>query len=252
MNALDTARSNEDKARSEFSKALLSIRNLVPKVPRVCPQTGTRHENECDEWHEAYYGGLTEKKWNALVKAAPQAASQIANIAAAYLAARKDTAEARNAEKAEKAARKAARDEKATYKAQHGARPVEAPNSNAAANYDTLQASLGHLRAAFVTHSLEAATEAALRHGRTVKADDVRRAAGAEFDGYVAKLATKITARVASVVKLVGPLWGHSTLVVETSEGQQAWYTQCIWNYRYSGRNGSPTAYNQWPTRRVR
>lgn len=77
--------------------------------------------------------------------------------------------------------------------------------------------------------------------------------AALEFGAYVAKLASKIEAKIQSVVSLTGGLWNGSVLTVDTDAGRQSWDTSCKHNYRYgrNSRNGHCTHYYQFPTKRI-
>ena len=74
-----------------------------------------------------------------------------------------------------------------------------------------------------------------------------RRAAHAEVDSFVVKLAHKIGKPVTSV-KILGSLWEQSFLTVVTEDGEtQKWTTRCILNCSVLGK-----LFSQWPTRRAR
>jgi hypothetical protein len=279
-NKLSIARDEFETASKAFYATLCDEhRDLVPKVPRVCPITGKHHTNPCDEyWALCGNTDFTAKKFAALLKVYPGASAlqPLADVASAAHAA---LLVARAAEKTRKAAAKAEREAKAAYKEAHGARPPEkGPNKNASANYDALTVALAPARAEFIAAfvpayvaSAKAAFEAkkakALaakeaynqRYGRSLvfnEADVTKlanEAAKAEFDSYVAKLATKIEARVTRAVSLTGSLWTSSALTVDTDAGQQVWHTSCKLNARYghNSANGHYTAYYQFPTVQV-
>jgi hypothetical protein len=278
-NELNNARNEFEAACNTFSEALWDHKALVPQVDVVCPQTGVAHRIPCDEYYALdTCTGFTAKKFAALLKVYP-AASVLTPLADAAAAAHAVLIAARTAEKARKAAAKAEREAKASYKETHGARPPEkGPNKNAAANFDLLTIGLATARTEFIAafvpayvESEKAAFEARKaqllaakegynqKYGRsltfnlgsvTQQAND---AARAEFDGYVAKLATKIEARVTLVVSLTGSLWTSSALTVDTDAGQQVWHTSCKRNARYghNSANGHYTAYYQFPTVQV-
>ena len=75
--------------------------------------------------------------------------------------------------------------------------------------------------------------------------NDAKRAAQAEVDSYVIKLAEKINKPVLGLT-VRGDLWHGSTLTVTTPEGEETWVTQCIINCSCLGK-----LFNQWPTRKV-
>ena len=243
------------KAADRVTAALLDVKGLLPHVDEVSPYTGETHHVVCREWTDVYYGdgALNAKKWAAFVNVAPLVAAQVQPLVDAALTAKAEYKVARDADKVAKADRAAARAEISEYKAKHGARPLELPNCNAAANYDVLSAALGHVRSAFIDRVIELAVEAAIKDGKAANVTAVRQSAEAEFDSYVAKLASKITDRIHSVENLEGSLWYGSVLTVETSAGRQIWNTGCKHNarYGYNSRNGRYTPYIQWPTKRV-
>lgn len=73
-----------------------------------------------------------------------------------------------------------------------------------------------------------------------------RQDAGASFDAYAEKLASKVgEIRAASICG--ASLWHGSTLTVETEAGAQRWHTQQIVNVSALG-----LPFNQWPTRRLK
>lgn len=102
MNDLIQARRSAEAAANAVNRALLDVRDLVPKVPRVCPFTGTQHSNECDQWQNVYYsdGALNPKKWAAFQKAAPEAAAKVQELVCAAVEARDAYKALRNAPKA--------------------------------------------------------------------------------------------------------------------------------------------------------
>lgn len=83
------------------------------------------------------------------------------------------------------------------------------------------------------------------KYGRWL--DGYRRAAEAEVDSYVIKLAGKIGKPVVSG-SVNGDLWQGSTLTVAIagSTESQRWTTKCIINQSCLGK-----LFNQWPTRRL-
>lgn len=262
-NKLSIARDEFETASKAFYLALCEHKDLVPKVPRVCPVSGIRHTNPCDEYFNLIYGDFTPKKFAALLKVYPGAAAlqPRADVASAAHAA---LLVARAEDKALKSAAKAARDEKAAYRAQHGGRPLPV-NKNAAANWDFLNPALAAERAEYLKRNIDfakraadtEAAEAAKRGKRPTfvfSETQVTESANASFDAYVAKLATKIVLPITSVVSLTGSLWSSSVLTVVLADGsKQVWSTHCIWNARYghNSANGHYTAYAQFPTLRV-
>jgi hypothetical protein len=252
---IDSIKYAAEKAANKVADALLNVRDLVPQVDRVCPQTGTRFRNECDEWFDVYYssGAVSARKWAAFVKVAPEAAAKVQHLVDAAVVAKAEYKTAQAAAKAAKTARLAEKAAKAEYKAKNGARPLEKSNSNAASNYDLFHRALVGLRFDFIAAVREAAAKAASDAGRVYDDAAAYQAAEAEFDSYLAKLATKITARISSVVSLEGTLWNGSVLTVATDAGRQTWSTTCVRNARYGcfSANGRYTPYYQWPTVQV-
>ena len=271
MQELNTKKRNATIAAEAVTKALLTVKAIVPQVERAAFGSNHTYLTECQEWTDVYYsdGALNSKKWAAFVKVAPQAAAQVQPLVDAALAAKAEYKVARDAAKVAKALRAASRAELAAYKAANGARPVVKPNSNAAANYDVLSAALVdvralfvagyivHARAAFETYKAEeiarAKSQWALSYaqGLTFNEQHAEAEGKAEFDGYVAKLSEKITARIQEVLGLTGSLWQGSTLTVATDAGTQVWNTHVKHNARYghNSANGRCTLYLQWPTR---
>ena len=265
-------------AEQTFGSALEAFKDTVPQVDRVCPATGRHHRNPCDEFWACWWNDLTAPKWTALKKVAPQV-GVLEEQAQAVLAARQALKDFKAAAKAAKAARAAARAEKAAYKAANGARPEEkGPNPYAAGNYDVLTVSLAPAKKEFLARVVPVYVAAAERafeankakqlaskfeRARKAAADLVfdraaataaaKQSAESEFAGYVAKLSTKIEARVTGAVSLTGSLWNASVLTVATDDGQQVWTTSCKLNARYGAysANGHYTGYYQWPTHRV-
>ena len=75
---------------------------------------------------------------------------------------------------------------------------------------------------------------------------DARKAANADFDAYLNKLANKIGQTITSAA-ISGGLWDGSTLAVGCEDGtNQVWNTKCIINQSVYHK-----LFNQWPTRRV-
>lgn len=73
-----------------------------------------------------------------------------------------------------------------------------------------------------------------------------RRAANADFDSFLYKLAFKISRSISSA-SMVGTLWENCTLSVLTEDDEkQVWTTHCIIN-----RSVYDKLFNQWPTRRI-
>ena len=246
--ALRIARRALDLADRNLSNALYrdDVRAIVPKVPRTCPVTGRLHVNEVDEWHAMTYGGSV-KQIAAFRRRCQSAAALIATELDARLAALAAYETARKADKAAKDARRAAKAAKASEKALNPVRPLASVNPVAAVNYDILSAAFVSRRFDYVQRCVESAIRAA--GGRicaNVNVAAVTDAAGADFDGYVAKLATKIDQRIVTA-KLEGSLWTNSVLTVLTEGGvSQVWHTHCIINVSVLGN-----AFNQWPTRRI-
>lgn len=247
--ALRTARRALDLSDRELSNALLreDVREATPKAQHTCPQTGRLYTAEVDAWQNLYYRRESLKHIATFRTQLPDVAAMIEPALEAHQAALVAYETARKADKAAKQARREAKAAKAAEKALNPARPLASVNPVAAVNYDILSAAFVSRRFDYVQRCVEVAVRAS--GGRVcanVSASAVTEAAGADFDGYVAKLATKIDQRIVTA-KLDGSLWVNSVLTVLTEGGvSQVWHTHCIVNYSCLGN-----AFNQWPTRRV-
>lgn len=246
LTAADQARRAADKADSALGAALLRIRDLVPKTEGFDKQFGRTFTAECPVWQNLYYG-RTAKNVEKFRKELPAVAALIEGELNALVTTAQAKKEAVTAEKAEKAARKAERDARKTERDANPARPLASINPVAATNYDVLSKVFAKNRAEYVEAILEARIwAAACRVVANVNEEETRESAGADFDGYMGKLATKITSLI-STGSLTGSLWSGSHLTVETVDGRQVWYTRSIINCSVNNN-----LFNQWPTRRVR
>lgn len=76
--------------------------------------------------------------------------------------------------------------------------------------------------------------------------EQIREAAGADYDAFVAKLVAKVGE--VDVAEITGNhVWGHSILTVRKGGDVEFWKTQQILNVSCLG-----TLFNQWPTRKVK
>jgi hypothetical protein len=77
---------------------------------------------------------------------------------------------------------------------------------------------------------------------------DNKEMAAIQYDAFVIKLIGKVGPVVKAECASHAGVWGRSTLTVTQKDGKvQNWLTQQIINYSVLG-----TAYNQWPTRKVK
>jgi hypothetical protein len=267
---LNSTRRNLDKAVRDLQSTLLDVRDIVPKVEVVLG-----HPRLHPAWEEVYYSGVVGKRWDAFVKACPEAASKVLPLRNAVLELSEAYKAARDEEKAALNERRRARIAKAALKSAQPHADLKPENKNAAVNYEVLNASLEAPRAAYVAEYVRHAEASLVRRQEQAKTlieankglttnrafrivqdcerllatvfDPARAAADGQlcFSSYLAKLANKIEARVTKA-ELVGRLWDGSKLLVETHSGPQVWKTRCILNFSCLGK-----AFNQWPTRRV-
>lgn len=246
MNDLNTAKSAQSKAEDAVGSALLDVRTagLVPTVEKMTPD-GRTYRTEVPAWDDFYYHRTiknAERFERELPAAAQPMQAKIVALKEAILAKKQALA-------VEKARKEAARAQRASVQAERQAnphRPLASVNPVAAENYDALCAIFGSQRATYVAAVTESALRAACgRVVANVRVPEVQAAAEANFNAYLGKLATKITARIQSG-SLSGYLWNGSTLTVETEAGRQVWSTKCIINCSCLGK-----LFNQWPTRRV-
>lgn len=230
MNDATQARRAHDKAEYALGDALLraDVRN-----------------DASDAWTRLYYSRTVKNVAN-FRNMLPRTAALIASELDTLVATTEAKKLAVAAEKAAKAAARAEREMDRAERAVNPARPLARRNPLAAANFDALSTIFAGQRAEYAEALL--AWEIRNSGGKVVanvNEDAVRDAARANFDGYLAKLATKIEARISSGT-LQGSLWNGSVLRVETEQGSQSWSTKVIINRSVYNR-----LFNQWPTRRI-
>ncbi len=245
--ALALAKRQLSQAEEAVGQALLreDIRSAVPRVPVTCPITGVQHETECPAWSNLYYG-RSAKHVARFQAELPALAARMQNELTALVDALSAKAKALAVEKQAKSVRKAEKLALAAEKALHKARPLPSRNPVAAENYDVLSAAFSAYRNEYAERCVTASIRAqAGRVVRNVDPKEVSANAYAAFDGYMAKLAIKITEKIESA-ELVGSLWNGSNLRVRTAAGEQVWHTHCIINRSVYGK-----LFNQWPTRRI-
>jgi hypothetical protein len=231
MTEKEIARRTLDRADNALGTALLR-----PDI---------RGTTDSEAWNALYYS-RTAKNVIAFRRAHPDKAALIEPELDAVVAAEEDYKAARLAAKADLEAKRAARIAKAAEKAVNPARPLASVNPLAAANYDKLSDVFSYTRSGYIAHCLEVAYRAA--GGKVcpnVNETNVAEAAGADFDGYLARLAGKIAEPIEGG-RLAGSIWDNTLLTVQTRDSIQVWRTRCIVNVSCLGN-----LFNQWPTRRL-